>query len=48
MQPLNASQDLRFVEKMYSFPDNLRNPSCKQERQRGSGTEAVSIKQFVY
>lgn len=20
--------NLRFVEKMYSFPDNLRNPSC--------------------
>lgn len=23
--------NLRFVEKMYSFPDNLRNPSCDQE-----------------
>lgn len=23
--------NLRFVEKMYSFPDNLRNPSCGQE-----------------
>lgn len=36
--------NLRFVEKMYSFPDNLRKPSCDQERKKVSGTEVASVK----
>lgn len=31
--------NLRFVEKMYSFPDNLRKPSCEQGGKKESGTD---------
>ena len=36
--------NLRFVEKMYSFPDSLRKPSCDQDRKTASGTEAAGVK----